>query len=215
MRVRMRRGQGIRMTKKETPSLEQQKIALRKTLSGIRKEAVLDRDAAGSLAGFAATLLKIFEPQPDAIVAGYWPIRTELDPRPLLQKLAQAGLETALPATPQPGKPLIFHLWREGDLVIDGLYGTSEPDPGSPQCAPDILLVPMLAFDDSCYRLGYGGGFYDRSLAILRQHKPEVRAVGIAFASQRVQHVPRGKHDARLDAVLTPEGIVLPEQGVN
>ncbi|XDZ66231.1 5-formyltetrahydrofolate cyclo-ligase [Alphaproteobacteria bacterium LSUCC0684] len=203
------------MTNRETTSLEDQKAALRKTMSGIRKEAALDLNAAGELAEFATALLEIFKPQPDSIVAGYWPIRTELDPRPLMQKLAMAGLVTSLPATPEPGKPLNFHLWREGDPVIDGLYGTSEPGPDSPQCAPDILLVPMLAFDDDCFRLGYGGGFYDRSLAVLRQHKQEVRAVGIAFASQRVQHVPRGEHDARLDAVLTPEGFVLPEQGVN
>jgi 5-formyltetrahydrofolate cyclo-ligase len=205
--------QGVGMTREKIASLEDQKASLRKALSPIRKQASLDVNAAHHLAELAPKLVEMFRPATGAIVAGYWPIRTELDPRPLMQKLASAGLVTALPATPQPGKPLVFHLWQDVDPVIEGLYGTSEPAPSAPRCEPDILLVPMLAFDDAGYRLGYGGGFYDRSLAALREVKLQVRAVGIAFGAQRVDHVPRGEHDARLDAVLTPEGIAVPGPG--
>ena len=194
-------------------SLGDEKASLRKALSAIRKEASLDVEAAHHLAQLAPELMDMFRPEAGAIVAGYWPIRTELDPRPLMQQLAAAGLTTALPATPQPGKPLIFHLWQEGDPVIEGLYGTSEPAPEAPRCEPDILLVPMLAFDNAGYRLGYGGGFYDRSLAVLRAINPAVRAVGIAFGAQRIDLVPRGEHDARLDAVLTPEGVAVAGDG--
>ena len=194
-------------------SLGDEKASLRKALSAIRKEASLDVEAAHHLAQLAPELMDMFRPEAGAIVAGYWPIRTELDPRPLMQQLAAAGLTTALPATPQPGKPLIFHLWQEGDPVIEGLYGTSEPAPEAPRCEPDILLVPMLAFDNAGYRLGYGGGFYDRSLAALRAINPAVRAVGIAFGAQRIDLVPRGEHDARLDAVLTPEGVAVAGDG--
>lgn len=194
-------------------SLGDEKASLRKALSAIRKEASLDVEAAHHLAQLAPELMGMFRPEAGAIVAGYWPIRTELDPRPLMQQLVAAGLTTALPATPQPGKPLIFHLWQEGDPVIEGLYGTSEPAPEAPRCEPDILLVPMLAFDNAGYRLGYGGGFYDRSLAALRAINPAVRAVGIAFGAQRIDLVPRGEHDARLDAVLTPEGVAVAGDG--
>jgi 5-formyltetrahydrofolate cyclo-ligase len=201
------------MTGEKMTSLGDEKASLRKALSAIRKEASLDVEAAHHLAQLAPELMDMFRPEAGAIVAGYWPIRTELDPRPLMQQLAAAGLTTALPATPQPGKPLIFHLWQEGDPVIEGLYGTSEPAPEAPRCEPDILLVPMLAFDNAGYRLGYGGGFYDRSLAVLRAINPAVRAVGIAFGAQRIDLVPRGEHDARLDAVLTPEGVAVAGDG--
>jgi len=201
------------MTGEKMTSLEDQKASLRKALSVIRKDASFDVEAAHHLAGCAPQVMQMFRPEAGAIVAGYWPIRTELDPRPLMQQFVAAGLTTALPATPQPGKPLIFHLWQEGDPVVEGLYGTSEPAPEAPRCEPDILLVPMLAFDKAGYRLGYGGGFYDRSLAALRAVKPEVRAVGVAFGAQHVDLVPRGEHDARLDAVLTPDGIAVPWHG--
>jgi len=202
------------MTLEAHSSLEDEKAALRKTQTAIRKDAAKEAGAADSLSCHARELIEIFSLETGMIVAGYWPIRTELDPRPLMNELAAAGIATALPATPQPGQPLTFHRWQHGDPVVDGLYGTSEPASSAPRCAPDMLLVPMLAFDDAGYRLGYGGGFYDRSLAALRREKPKVSAVGIAFAAQRVEHVPRGDHDARLDAVLTPKGIAVVRPGL-
>jgi len=185
-------------------ALDQAKADLRKQQAKRRAEAAINAEqAAQTLAQTGATLIESFDLGSNDTVAGYWPIKTELDPRPLMAALANQGIATALPATPKPGQPLIFHEWVEGDAMIDGLYGTSEPRPESPICYPTLVLVPMLAFDDRGYRLGYGGGFYDRSLAGLRQRGGVVRALGIAYDAQRVEAVPIGPYDARLDAVLT------------
>ena len=144
---------------------------------------------------------------PRAVVAGYWPIRSEISPLALMAELARDGLATALPVTPEPGGALEFRLWQEGDALVAGPHGTSEPGAGAPAATPDMLLVPLLAFDDSCHRLGYGGGFYDRTIAALRAAGPGVVAVGLAYGEQRVARLPVEAHDAALDAVLTPDGV--------
>ncbi|PDH63819.1 MAG: 5-formyltetrahydrofolate cyclo-ligase [SAR116 cluster bacterium MED-G04] len=188
--------------------LDAAKAALRKDQGRIRAAARdASPDAAETLAGHAQALIERLPVTADAIIAGYWPIRSELTPLPLMAALVARGMRTALPATPQPGQPLVFHHWQEGDALIEGLYGTSEPPSTAPLCVPDVLLVPMLAFDRLGYRLGYGGGFYDRTLAAIRPEKPLVRAVGIAYAEQQVDAVPVGDHDASLDAILTPSGL--------
>ncbi|MGC6484466.1 MAG: 5-formyltetrahydrofolate cyclo-ligase [Candidatus Puniceispirillales bacterium] len=195
----------------ENLSLDERKAALRKANSAIRARAAKAMpDSPARLARHADALKASLLPAEGLIVAGYWPIRSEIDPIPLLAALAGRGCRTALPATPEPGKPLVFHHWQPGDPLVGGLYGTSEPQADAPRCQPDCLLVPMLAFDDGFFRLGYGGGFYDRSLAAIRVDKPTVRAVGIAYDDQKVAAVPVGPHDARLDAVLTPSGVILP-----
>ena len=205
------------MSDQQSPTeLDLQKADLRKQNAAIRAAAAKkDPDSARHLAGHAPDLAALLlsddrHTSQDVIVAGYWPIRSEIDPVPLLAELSAMGYQTALPSTPQPGKPLVFHLWQPGEPLIDGLYGTSEPPASAPVCVPDCLLVPMLAFDDQFFRLGYGGGFYDRSLEAIRSNKPNVRAIGIAYQEQQVTAVPVGPHDARLDAVLTPGALILP-----
>ncbi len=122
---------------------------------------------------------------------------------------ADDRIETCLPATPKPETPLVFHQWRMGDTLIDGLYGTSEPSPDAPLVIPQLILAPLLAFDRLRYRLGYGGGFYDRTLASIRQNKGQtVMAVGIAYAGQEVAAIPVGTYDAALDAILTEQGFM-------
>ena len=192
-------------------SLDEQKAALRKKNAAIRAAAAkADPESATRLARHAAAFGAALLPAGDMIIAGYWPIKSEIDPVPMMAALADAGYQTALPSTPKPGEPLVFHLWQLGDALVDGLYGTSEPPSSAPVCQPDCLLVPMLAFDAAFFRLGYGGGFYDRSLQAIRKNKPGVIAVGIAYAEQEVASVPTGPHDARLDAVLTPDGLLQP-----
>ncbi|MCE2517479.1 MAG: 5-formyltetrahydrofolate cyclo-ligase [Alphaproteobacteria bacterium] len=194
--------------------LDDQKAELRKVQTAIRKAASVDAGAvAAAMADCAADIRIAFGLADGDIVAGYWPIKTELDPRPLMAALTAGGMAGALPATPTPGEPLVFHRWQEGDEVIAGLYGTSEPRSDAPVCAPTLVLVPMLAFDDDGFRLGYGGGFYDRSLAQLRDAGHTVHALGIAYDSQWVAEVPIGPHDARLDGVLTGSGLFLPQEG--
>jgi 5-formyltetrahydrofolate cyclo-ligase len=136
------------------------------------------------------------------IVAGYSPIRNECDPVPLMRSLAANGAELALPIVHAGGVPLTFSEWRQGEQLIAGPYGILQPRAESIPLDPDIILVPVAAFDRACHRIGYGRGYYDRTLAILRKRRPVI-AVGIAFAAQEVEAIPSGGHDERLDLVLT------------
>ncbi|WP_237477251.1 5-formyltetrahydrofolate cyclo-ligase [Lichenibacterium dinghuense] len=141
-------------------------------------------------------------------VSVFLPIRGEPDTRPLLDALAGAGIRTALPATPPRGEPLRFRAWRPGDPLVPGRFGTAEPAPEAAERDPDLLFVPLAAFDRRGFRLGYGAGFYDGALARLRAVRP-VLAVGVAFAAQEVPAVPTEPHDQPLDAVLTERGLTL------
>jgi len=137
-----------------------------------------------------------------AAVSGYWPIGVEANVMPLLQALGRRGLTMALPVVPGRGEPLTFRRWREGDAMGTGPFGIREPLPESPVVEPDLLLVPLLAFDRSGGRLGYGGGYYDRTLAGLRARKP-ILAVGVAYAAQECDTVPCGETDVPLDWIVT------------
>ncbi len=138
------------------------------------------------------------------VVAGYWPMRSEIDPRPLMARFARAGWRIALPVTPAPGAdaPLTFRIWTEGAGMATHAFGMREPHPDAQAARPDLVLVPLLAFDASGHRLGYGAGHYDRTLERLRSERP-VRAIGLAFAGQETEPLPADPHDQRLDAVLT------------
>ena len=199
------------MSSSSSADLDQTKAALRKTQAKCRADqSHKAEETAALMAAEAAEIITAFDLTPGDIIAGYWPIKTEIDPRPLMAALANLGMATALPATPKPETPLIFHRWSEGDDVIAGLYGTSEPHPDAPVCYPQVLLVPLLAFDEAGYRLGYGGGFYDRSLAALRARGGRVMAMGIAYDAMQVAAVPIGPHDAKLDGILTESGLKRP-----
>ena len=143
--------------------------------------------------------------RPGQVVAGFWPLVGEIDIRPLLLALAARGHAIVLPVTPLRGNPLTFQRWRPGDTLIAERFGTVRPA-GEPMI-PDLLFVPLLAFDGGCRRLGYGGGFYDRTLAGLPGHT----AIGCAFAAQRVDCVIAEAHDIRLHAVATEHGLMLPK----
>ena len=141
------------------------------------------------------------------IVSGFMPLKSEINPLPLLQKLAEAGARLALPAIVGRGKPLIMRAWEFGALLDRGQWGIREPKPDAPEVEPDILLVPLLAFDRAGYRIGYGAGYYDMTIHRLRALKP-VTAVGIAFAAQEVPKIPTTPRDERLDLVLTEREVI-------
>ena len=143
---------------------------------------------------------------PGAVVAGYAAFRAEADPNALLRALADRGHPLALPAMTGKAEPLRFQRWREGDALVAHPYGVAEPLADAPVVVPSVVLVPLLAFDGRGTRLGYGGGYYDRTLAALRA-VGSVRAIGIAYAGQELAEVPHGAHDERLDAVLTENGL--------
>jgi 5-formyltetrahydrofolate cyclo-ligase len=144
---------------------------------------------------------------PGAIVAGYWPLRGEIDPRPLMLALAGRGHRLALPVAGPRGTVLTFRRFGFGDVLAHGPFGTHHPSPLAEAVTPTVLLVPLVAFDAAGGRIGHGAGYYDRTLAALRQRGP-VFALGIGYAAQRQPRVPIGPHDAPLDAVATEEGVV-------
>ena len=144
------------------------KAALRKDAARTRAAlAAGDPDAADRLAAQAGIIAALAGEGQDhpGIVAAYLPIRSELSPLPLVVALVAAGINTAMPVTPEPGRPLVFRSWAPGDDLADGPYKTKQPLP-APAAIPTVVLAPMLAFDDEGWRLGYGGGFYDRTLAL-------------------------------------------------
>jgi 5-formyltetrahydrofolate cyclo-ligase len=168
-------------------------LATRDALSG-------EHRAAAALA-IAARGLPV-EIMRGAVVAGYAPIRSEIDPAPLMRNLAAQGVQLALPVIVARDQPLKFRAWSPGDRLLRGPLGIREPPPEAAEIIPDILLVPLAAFDRSGHRIGYGAGHYDRSLAQLRAAK-KVTAIGLAFAAQEIPVFSASAHDARLDLVLT------------
>jgi 5-formyltetrahydrofolate cyclo-ligase len=138
-----------------------------------------------------------------AVVSGYWPLAGELDPRPCLRRLAARGQRLALPRMQGQDRPLAFHAWGWDDPLTRGRFGVMQPDPAQPLVTPDVLLVPLLGFDRRGHRLGYGRGYYDRTLRALREGGAAPLAIGLAFALQEVGDVPVGPADQPLDAVVT------------
>jgi len=143
------------------------------------------------------------------IISAYYPVGEELDVRPLMIRLIGEGHTIGLPIT-RKDQPLIFRAWTPDTEMTQGSMGIPRPIRDAPEVSPSVLLVPLAAFDNRGYRVGYGGGFYDRTLAKLRASGP-VTAVGVAFAQQEVERVPDEPHDERLDWLLTPEGAMAVE----
>jgi len=186
-------------TKAAKKALRQRMRAWRQSLS--QQAVVRAADAV------AAHGLAFLQPEPCAVVSGFAPMPDEFRLWPLLRALLVQGYRLALPVMQGKGNPLIFRAWAPGDAMDSGVWGIAEPKADKAALQPDIVLVPLLAFDDAGWRLGYGGGFYDRTLRGLRARK-SVITVGIAFDEQRVDAVPHLDYDERLDWVLTPSGAV-------
>ena len=150
--------------------------------------------------------LDFLVPRPKgSVVSGFAPLPDEFRVWPLLRRLHAQGFGLALPVMQGKGNPLLFRAWSPGDAMDRGVWGIAEPRVDKAALEPDILIVPLLAFDRRGWRLGYGGGFYDRTLKGLRARKAVV-AVGLAHDEQEVDAVPHLDYDQRLDWVLTPSG---------
>jgi 5-formyltetrahydrofolate cyclo-ligase len=182
----------------------------------IRRDALARRDALPAAERAAAATAIAARPfplaiEPGTIVSGFSPLKSEINPAPLMRKLADAGARLALPVVAGKGKPLIMRAWGFGEPLDSGVWGIREPKPEAPEVAPDILLVPLLAFDRKGNRIGYGAGYYDMTIVKFRSVKSAVRsvlAVGIAFAAQEIAVVPVTPRDARLDLVLTEHEVI-------
>lgn len=142
-----------------------------------------------------------------ASVAGYCAFGSEFDPTPLMQALDARGHVLALPVVVRRAAPLVFRLWKPGDELTHHKFGMREPLPTQPQIEPDVLLVPLLGYDEQGNRIGYGGGFYDRTIAGLRA-RGRTRAVGVAYAVQRFERIPCGPHDQTLDWIVTEKAAI-------
>lgn len=175
------------------------KKKLRRKMRAVREEAARSDPHAGQ------RMLEHFPqgawPSIGDVVAAYHPLPGELDPLPLLAMFACEGASTALPVA-DPDRSLSFRLWKPGDPVVRGLYGVDTPGEEADAATPDILLVPLLAFDTKGRRLGYGAGFYDRALEKLRADGP-VTVIGLGYEAQRVKRVPTESHDQKMDWILT------------
>ena len=185
-------------------AIHDRKQALREYALAKRRSA---RRTAGPGAGVrAANHYLAAVPTPaGAVVSGYWAIRDEIDAMPLLARLVGAGFVCCLPAVAGKGQVLQFRVWTPGAALSRGPFRIPEPAEDAATGRPTHLLVPLLAYDRDGYRLGYGGGYYDRSLRALRQSRPIV-AVGMAYTEQLVPDLPRAEHDEPLDWIVTERG---------
>lgn len=191
------------------------KAALRKTARAARTRAAAAADG-GASQFFTESIYALARARKASVVSGYWAIGEEIDVRPALSALLDVGVTVSLPVMGEKEAPLIFRQWRPDSTVDHRLWGIYEPRADAPQVRPDLVLVPLLAFDATGGRLGYGGGYYDRTLALLRADGgPAILACGIAFAAQEVAQVPCEPYDMRLDAVITEAGLrtFAPEPG--
>lgn len=187
------------------PVLDDDPILLRK--AALRAAALARRDDIPAPARADAAEAIASRPLPVAIgpgtvVSGFMPIRSEISPLPLMRRCAAAGAQLALPAIAGRGRPLVMRAWSFGEPLVRGQWGIREPAADARPLAPDVLLVPLAAFDRRGRRIGYGAGYYDMTLAQLRATKPVV-AIGVGFAAQEVEEVPTLAHDQSLDFVLT------------
>jgi 5-formyltetrahydrofolate cyclo-ligase len=180
--------------------------------SQIRRDAVARRDALPAAKRAAAAEAIAARPfplavAPGTIVSGFMPLKTEINPLPLMRRLADAGARLALPVVDGRGKPLIMRAFAFGDALNAGQWGIREPKPEAGEVAPDILLVPLLAFDRRGNRIGYGAGYYDMTIGKFRATK-RIVACGIAYAAQEIAEVPVSERDAPLDLVLTEHEMI-------
>jgi 5-formyltetrahydrofolate cyclo-ligase len=171
-----------------------------------RRAALERREGCDPALGLALTEIVLREAPPPAgaVVAGFWPMGREINIRPLLMVLAARGHRVALPVTTKRGLPLVFRRWRPESSLVRGPFGTQQPGPEAEALTPDWLLVPLLAFDRAGRRLGYGAGYYDRTLAAL----PRAFALGVGFAAQELPEVPAGPDDMSLQAVATERELI-------
>ena len=177
----------------------------------LRSEALARRDALDtdvrrteSLA-IAAHVLTVEGLSDARIVGAFWPIRSEVDPRPLIERLFARGQRVALPKVTPDG--LVFREWCAGEALVAGRFGLSEPHDDRPAVDPTALIVPLAAFDRRGQRIGYGRGYYDRAIGRLSRNVP-VLTIGIAFAVQEIARVPAEPHDRPLDHLVTEAGFV-------
>ena len=166
-----------------------------------RRVAMATTDRAAASAHITGRLTRLLEENPARLIGFYWPFKGEYDPRPLVRALHRSGIRLALPVVIGKAQPLIFRLWWPGVPMTPGVWNIPVPAEGDP-VQPDTLLVPVVGFDAAGYRLGYGGGFYDRTIAAMPVRP---RLIGIGFAGSRLASIHPQPHDIPMDRIVTDE----------
>ncbi|NQY82342.1 MAG: 5-formyltetrahydrofolate cyclo-ligase [Alphaproteobacteria bacterium] len=187
-------------------SLDQQKVQARQAAKQRRRKAAEENPRAAQ--AVVQHLQSYLAQESPKCIAGYLPITRELDPQPIMDHWHRRGTITALPVVIAEATPLIFRLYQPGDTLILEKFSTRAPAPNATKVTPDLVLVPMLAFNAAGYRLGYGGGFYDRTIAEYQNTNPKCRFLGLAYADQQHEDVPVGEFDLPLAAIITERGII-------
>jgi 5-formyltetrahydrofolate cyclo-ligase len=187
------------------PLISEQKAQLRE--AALAKRDALPADERQRGAEILVTRAFPIPVPQGAIVSGFMPMRTEINPLPLMRKLAGAGAQLALPVIQGRGKPLLMRAWSFGAPLEARQWGIKEPLDDAPVVDPDILLVPLACFDRAGHRIGYGAGYFDKTIRAVRAKK-KVTAVGLAFAAQEIPRVPATDFDERLDLVLTEREVI-------
>ncbi|MBI4921832.1 MAG: 5-formyltetrahydrofolate cyclo-ligase [Devosia nanyangense] len=184
------------------PKIEEAKAALRLKARSTRA-AIANSSRVAAAKAVAGHFFDAVPLAPRDIVAGYWRIKDEMDCQPILIRLMDSFQPVCLPVVLGDEEPLELRLWEQGAALYEAGFGTLAPSELSPQVEPDVIIMPLLGFDKRGTRLGYGGGYYDRTLVRLGK-KP--RLVGIAFAAQELDAIPREPHDVPLDVIVTEQG---------
>jgi len=188
------------------PDIVTDKNAIRIQLLA-KRERLDGKLAADAAQAVAAALLQVISGSA-TIIAGYSPMRGELDISEAMSQLAARGHTLCLPGIEASDKPLHFRRWRIGEVLEKGRYGIEVPPPGAPVFRPNAVLVPMIAFDRTGHRLGYGAGYYDRTIQQLRSLEKNVQIIGVAYAMQEVAHLPVDAHDQKMDVIVTEKEII-------
>lgn len=173
----------------------------------LRARALAARAAGGDGDALTRHLIAALAPHRGKVLSGYWPMRSEADPRPAMA--AHDG-PLCLPVVPGKAVPLVFRAWQ-GEALVPGPFGTLHPADSQPVLVPQVLIVPLAGFDARGNRIGYGGGYYDRTLQLLRETAP-VTAIGLAFAVQELPNIPAEPFDQPLDVIVTDRGPVHPSR---
>ncbi|WP_207101407.1 5-formyltetrahydrofolate cyclo-ligase [Paracoccus shandongensis] len=171
----------------------------------LRARALAARAAGGDRDALTRHLIAALAPHRGKVLSGYWPMRGEPDPRPAMS--AHDG-PVCLPVVPGKAVPLVFRRW-DGEALVPGPFGTSHPPDSQPVLRPDVLIVPLAGFDRAGNRIGYGGGYYDRTLQLLRE-TGGATAIGLAFAVQELPDIPAEPFDQPLDMIVTDRGTIIP-----
>lgn len=188
-------------TVSEIDNLTSVKAALRHEMAERRRRAAADAPPSAPLQARDRFLAHI-PLHPGTIVSAFWPLPDEFDTKPLMRALHDVGHPIGLPVVQKRGLPLKFRQWTPETKLARGNFNVEIPGDDCAECVPEVLIVPLLAFDRQGYRLGYGGGFYDRTIAMLRGAGTPI-ACGWAYAGQEIDAVPHDDTDARLDWIVT------------